>query len=58
MPAPCSCPLLTQHADEPGGAVPGARHVIAARSGHYIQLDQPRLVTREIRRVVEAARGR
>ena len=32
--------------------VPGARHVIAARSGHYIQLDQPRLVTREIRRVV------
>jgi pimeloyl-ACP methyl ester carboxylesterase len=35
--------------------VPGARHVIAARSGHYIQLDQPRLVTREIRRVVRAA---
>jgi pimeloyl-ACP methyl ester carboxylesterase len=38
--------------------VPGARHVIAAGSGHYIQLDQPRLVTREIRRVVREARRR
>ena len=38
--------------------VPGARHVIAAKSGHYIQLDQPRLVTREIRRVVSTARSR
>jgi pimeloyl-ACP methyl ester carboxylesterase len=36
--------------------VPGARHVIATKSGHYIQLDQPKLVTREIRRVVRAAR--
>lgn len=38
------------------GLVPGARHVIAARSGHYIQLDQPKLVTREIRRAVRKAR--
>ena len=38
--------------------VPGARHVIAARSGHYIQLDQPRLVTREIHRVVQQVRRR
>jgi pimeloyl-ACP methyl ester carboxylesterase len=38
--------------------VPGARHVIATKSGHYIQLDQPRLVTREIRRVVSTARSR
>jgi hypothetical protein len=30
--------------------------VVAAKSGHYIQLDQPRLVTREIRRVVRRAR--
>jgi pimeloyl-ACP methyl ester carboxylesterase len=37
--------------------VPGARHVIAARSGHYIQLDQPKLVTRAIRSVVAAARN-
>ena len=36
--------------------VPGARLVVAARSGHYIQLDQPKLVTREIRRVVGKAR--
>ena len=34
--------------------VPRARHVTATRSGHYIQLDQPRLVTREIRRMVRA----
>ena len=38
--------------------VPGARHVIAAKSGHYIQLDQPRLVTRAIRSVVRKARAR
>ena len=36
--------------------VPGARHRIAARSGHYIQLDQPRLVTRAIRAVVRDQR--
>ena len=35
--------------------LPNARHVIATRSGHYIQLDQPRLVTREIRWVVRNA---
>lgn len=43
------------------GLVPGARHVIAAHSGHYIQLDQPKLVTRAIRSVVRkvrAGRGR
>ena len=37
--------------------VPGAKHVIAAKSTHYIQLDQPKLVTREIRRVVREARS-
>jgi pimeloyl-ACP methyl ester carboxylesterase len=36
--------------------VPGARHVIATESGHYIQLDQPKLVTRAIRRVVRRTR--
>lgn len=36
--------------------VPGARHVTAAKSGHYIQLDQPRLVTRTIRAMVREAR--
>jgi pimeloyl-ACP methyl ester carboxylesterase len=38
--------------------VPGARHVIATRSGHYIQLEQPNLVTHEIHRLVNAARNR
>ena len=38
------------------GLLPNARHVVAAKSGHYIQLDQPRLVTREIRWVVRRAR--
>ena len=38
--------------------VPHSRHVTAARSGHYIQLDQPNLVTREIRRVVQRLRRR
>ncbi len=37
--------------------VPGARHVVATKSGHYIQLDQPRVVTRAIREVVRAARN-
>ncbi len=37
--------------------VPGADHRIAAKSGHYIQLDQPRLVTRAIRSVVRDQRA-
>jgi len=44
--------------DKLADLVPGASHVIAAKSGHYIQLDQPELVTREIRRVVRAVRSR
>lgn len=37
--------------------VPNARLVVAARSQHYIQLDQPDLVIDEIRQVVEAVRN-
>jgi pimeloyl-ACP methyl ester carboxylesterase len=37
--------------------VPGSRHVIATRSGHDIQLDQPALVVRAIRRVVNTVRA-
>ncbi len=37
--------------------VRGARHVVAARSGHYIQLDQPKLVIDAIRAVVKRARA-
>jgi pimeloyl-ACP methyl ester carboxylesterase len=42
--------------DKLAALVPGARHVIAARSGHYIQLEQPRLVIDAIRSVVKRAR--
>ncbi len=38
--------------------LPNGRHLVATRSGHYIQLDQPRLVAREIRWVVRKARER
>ena len=38
--------------------VPGAKHVIATKSTHYIQLDQPTLVTDAIRRVVRKVRRR
>ena len=36
--------------------VPDSRHVIAADSGHYIQLEQPALVIEAIRQVVEGVR--
>ena len=36
--------------------VPGAEHVIATESGHYIQTHQPRLVTDAIQRVVREVR--
>ncbi len=42
--------------DRLAALVPGTRHRVAAKSGHYIQLDQPRLVTRAIRSVVKAQR--
>jgi pimeloyl-ACP methyl ester carboxylesterase len=37
--------------------VPGARHVIATRSAHYIQLDEPELVIDAVSLVVEAVRN-
>ncbi len=42
--------------DELAALVPGARLVVAERSGHYIQIDQPELVIEAIRQVVEAVR--
>ena len=36
--------------------VPGARHVIAIESGHFIPGDQPDLVIAAIRHVVEGVR--
>ena len=40
------------------GLVPGAKHVIATKSTHYIQIDQPRLVTEAIHRVIRKVRRR
>jgi pimeloyl-ACP methyl ester carboxylesterase len=43
--------------DELAHLVPGAHHVIATHSGHYIQVDQPGLVRAAIKRVVKAVRA-
>jgi pimeloyl-ACP methyl ester carboxylesterase len=43
--------------DELARLVPGARHVVAARSGHYIQIDRPGLVVKSIRSVVRSVRA-
>jgi pimeloyl-ACP methyl ester carboxylesterase len=42
--------------DQLAALEPDARHVIAADSGHYIQLEQPDLVIAAIRKVVDAVR--
>jgi len=36
--------------------VPGAQHVVATKSGHYIQATEPDLVIAAVRQVVEADR--
>jgi len=42
--------------DDLASLVPHTRHIIATRSGHYIQLQQPELVIGSIRSVVDRAR--
>jgi pimeloyl-ACP methyl ester carboxylesterase len=42
--------------DELAALAPGARHVIATTSGHFIQVEQPELVIEAIRQVVEGVR--
>lgn len=42
--------------DELAALAPGARHVIASKSGHYIQVEQPALVIEAIRQVVAGIR--
>jgi pimeloyl-ACP methyl ester carboxylesterase len=42
--------------DELVALVPGAQHVVATKSGHYIQTTEPDLVIAAVRQVVEAAR--
>jgi pimeloyl-ACP methyl ester carboxylesterase len=46
----------TVEQDRLAALVPGARHVIARESEHYIQLQQPELVIDAVRQVVEAVR--
>jgi pimeloyl-ACP methyl ester carboxylesterase len=41
---------------EMAGQSSNGKRIIAEKSGHYIQLDQPDLVIDAIRQVVEAAR--
>jgi len=43
--------------DQLANLVPGAQHVIARRSGHYIQIDQPGLVRAAVKRVVKDVRA-
>ncbi len=50
--------LWQQLQSELAAMVPGARHVLATRSGHDIPGEQPELVLTEIRRVVAAVRAR
>lgn len=38
--------------------IPGSRQIIAEKSGHFIQKDQPELVIKAIRELVEAARAK
>ena len=46
----------TAEQDRLAALLPGARHVIARESEHYIQLQQPELVIDAVRQVVEAVR--
>jgi pimeloyl-ACP methyl ester carboxylesterase len=46
----------TAEQDRLAALVPGARHVIARESEHYIQLQQPELVIDAVRQVVDAVR--
>jgi hypothetical protein len=47
-----TAPLLLTHTSPP---FPGAEHITNTNSTHYIQLENPQLVTDSIRRVVDAA---
>jgi pimeloyl-ACP methyl ester carboxylesterase len=56
-PADAEEALWTQLQNELAALVPGSHHVIAHRSHHPIHTEQPKLVVREIRRVVAAVRA-
>ena len=46
------------HVDALATLAPNAKHIIATKSGHYIQGQEPQLVTDAIKQVVEAVRNR
>jgi len=39
------------------GKIPGGKHIIAERSGHFIQMQEPQIVIEAVRQVVNQARG-
>jgi len=47
-----STPQQLQERDAMARRSPHGKHVIAAKSGHWIQLDQPELVVQAIREMV------
>lgn len=57
MPAEAKQMWLEKH-KEWIAKVPGGKHVVAEKSGHFIQGEEPALVIEAIRQVVEQARGR
>ena len=57
FPDPANLQRVQQRAqNELGRLVPYARHILARKSGHFIQVDQPRLVTNSVRSVLSAVR--
>ena len=56
-PADAEEALWSRLQDELAALEPGSRHVIATKSDHDIQHEQPRLVLREIKWVVDAVRA-
>ena len=48
---------IAAHRELAGGSADG-RHVMAARSGHWIQFDEPELIVRVVRELVDSERSR
>lgn len=55
-PVEANIDLWNELQDDLAGLVPGARHIVAEQSGHYIHQSQPGLVVEAIRAVVDAVR--
>ena len=48
-------PQLLEERDQMADRSPRGRHIIARKSGHWIQLDEPRLVVDAIREMIETS---